>query len=169
MPSNWVKAVWLLTPPSAGDPKLRLSMANCDSAPLWPEVGCRNANIAHQRIPWKHYLPLRRRSSIRQLAMALVQVVCPNPFYQIYEGAALLAGAQPYSVPSVPSRNFAQDWDSVPESVWASDAAHVCVLPGNPAGAVMPLSEWGKLFALSDRYGFVIASDECYSGNLLPR
>ncbi len=90
-------------------------------------------------------------------------VVCPNPFYQIYEGAALLAGAQPYFVPSDPTRNFAQDWDSVPESVWQrTQLLYVCS-PGNPTGAVMPLSEWQKLFALSDRFGFVIASDECYS------
>ena len=92
-----------------------------------------------------------------------VQVVCPNPFYQIYEGAALLCGAQPYFVPSDPARNFAQDWDSVPADVWArTQLLYVCS-PGNPAGAVMPLSEWAKLFALSDQYGFVIASDECYS------
>ena len=90
-------------------------------------------------------------------------VVCPNPFYQIYEGAALLAGAQPYFVPSDPARNFAQDWDSVPESVWARTQLLITCSPGNPTGAVMPLSEWKKLFDLSDRYGFVIASDECYS------
>jgi len=90
-------------------------------------------------------------------------VVCPNPFYQIYEGAAYLSGAQPYFVASDPSRNFAQDWDSVPADVWArTQLLYVCS-PGNPAGAVMPLSEWKKLFDLSDRYGFVIASDECYS------
>ncbi len=90
-------------------------------------------------------------------------VVCPNPFYQIYEGAALLAGAEPYFVPSDPQRNFAQDWDSVPPSVWArTQLLYVCS-PGNPTGAVMPLSEWQKLFELSDEHGFVIASDECYS------
>ncbi|NMM15338.1 MAG: succinyldiaminopimelate transaminase [Rhodoferax sp.] len=90
-------------------------------------------------------------------------VVCPNPFYQIYEGAALLAGAQPYFVPSDPARNFAQDWDSVPEAVWARTQLLIVCSPGNPTGAVMPLTEWKKLFALSDRFGFVIASDECYS------
>ena len=89
-------------------------------------------------------------------------VVCPNPFYQIYEGAALLAGAEPYYVPSDPARNFAVDWDSVPAEVWArTQLLYVCS-PGNPTGAVMPLDEWKKLFALSDRHGFVIASDECY-------
>lgn len=90
-------------------------------------------------------------------------VVCPNPFYQIYEGAALLAGAQPYYAPSDPARNFAVDWDSVPEGTWAqTQLVYVCS-PGNPTGAVMPLTEWEKLFALQDRHGFVIASDECYS------
>ncbi|MEO7941536.1 MAG: succinyldiaminopimelate transaminase [Burkholderiaceae bacterium] len=90
-------------------------------------------------------------------------VVCPNPFYQIYEGAALLAGARPWFVAADPARNFAQDWDAVPEAVWSKTQLLYVCSPGNPTGAVMPLSEWEKLFALSDRHGFVIASDECYS------
>ena len=90
-------------------------------------------------------------------------VVCPNPFYQIYEGAALLAGAQTAFVNSDPARNFAPDWASVPDEVWArTQLLYVCS-PGNPTGAVMPLPEWKLLFELSDRHGFVIASDECYS------
>ncbi|MCU0926295.1 MAG: succinyldiaminopimelate transaminase [Hydrogenophaga sp.] len=87
----------------------------------------------------------------------------PNPFYQIYEGAAFLGGAQPFYVPSVPQRNFAVDWDSVPDTAWARTQLIFVCSPGNPTGAVMPLDEWKKLFELSDRYGFVIASDECYS------
>ncbi|WP_180126513.1 succinyldiaminopimelate transaminase [Rhodoferax sp. BLA1] len=90
-------------------------------------------------------------------------VVCPNPFYQIYEGAALLAGAEPYYVASDPARNFAPDWDSVPDAVWARTQLLFVCSPGNPTGAVMPLSEWQKLLDLSERFGFVIASDECYS------
>ncbi|MDM0023567.1 succinyldiaminopimelate transaminase [Variovorax saccharolyticus] len=90
-------------------------------------------------------------------------VLSPNPFYQIYEGAALLAGAEPYYVPSVPARNFAVDWDSVPADVWARTQLVFVCSPGNPTGAVMPIGEWEKLFALSDRHGFVIAADECYS------
>jgi N-succinyldiaminopimelate aminotransferase len=90
-------------------------------------------------------------------------VLSPNPFYQIYEGAALLAGAEPYYVPSLAQRNFAVDWDGVPEAVWQRTQLVFVCSPGNPTGAVMPLDEWQKLFALSDRYGFVIASDECYS------
>ena len=90
-------------------------------------------------------------------------VVSPNPFYQIYEGAALLAGAEPYFVASDPARNFAPDWDSVPEAVWARAQLLFVCSPGNPTGAVMPLAEWQKLLELSDQHGFVIASDECYS------
>ncbi len=109
----------------------------------------------------------------REALFALVQVVvdprqpatvvCPNPFYQIYEGAALLAGAEPYYVPSVSGRNFALDWDGVPEAVWQRTQVLFVCSPGNPTGAVMPLDEWARLFDLSDRHGFVIASDECYS------
>jgi N-succinyldiaminopimelate aminotransferase len=90
-------------------------------------------------------------------------VVCPNPFYQIYEGAALLAGAQTAFANSDPARNFAADWSSIDDATWArTQLLYVCS-PGNPTGAVMPLSEWERLFELSDRHGFVIASDECYS------
>jgi N-succinyldiaminopimelate aminotransferase len=90
-------------------------------------------------------------------------VVCPNPFYQIYEGAALLAGAEPYFVASDPARNFAPDWASVPDAVWQRTQLLIVCSPGNPTGAVMPLQEWQMLFELSDRFGFVIGSDECYS------
>ena len=94
-------------------------------------------------------------------------VVCPNPFYQIYEGAALLGGAQVAFVPNDPELsklgNFAADWGAVSEATWArTQLLYVCT-PGNPTGAVMPLAEWQQLFALSERHGFVIASDECYS------
>jgi N-succinyldiaminopimelate aminotransferase len=90
-------------------------------------------------------------------------VVCPNPFYQIYEGAALLAGASTHFVNSDPARNFAADWSSVPDTVWADTQLLYVCSPGNPTGAVMPLSEWERLFDLSRRFGFVIAADECYS------
>ena len=90
-------------------------------------------------------------------------VVCPNPFYQIYEGAALLAGAQTAFANSDPARNFAADWSAIDEATWSrTQLVYVCS-PGNPTGAVMPLAEWERLFELSDRHGFVIASDECYS------
>lgn len=90
-------------------------------------------------------------------------VVCPNPFYQIYEGAALLAGAEVAFANADPARNFAVNWGEISAATWArTQLLYVCS-PGNPSGAVMPLSEWQALFELSDRHGFVIASDECYS------
>ena len=90
-------------------------------------------------------------------------VICPNPFYQIYEGAALLAGARTFFANSDPSRNFAIDWGAVPEATWAQTQLLYVCSPGNPTGAVMPIEEWARLFALSEQHGFVIASDECYS------
>ncbi len=90
-------------------------------------------------------------------------VMSPNPFYQIYEGAAYLAGAEPYYVNSEPGRNFAPDFGSVPDDVWPRvQLLYVCS-PGNPTGAVLSLEDWQQLFALSDRHGFAIAADECYS------
>ncbi|HJU71560.1 MAG TPA: succinyldiaminopimelate transaminase [Paucimonas sp.] len=90
-------------------------------------------------------------------------VMCPNPFYQIYEGATWLAGAQPYFVNSDPARNFAPDYGSVPAEVWQRVRLLYVCSPGNPTGAVLSLADWKELFALSDRYGFIIGSDECYS------
>lgn len=90
-------------------------------------------------------------------------VMSPNPFYQIYEGAAYLAGAEPYFVNSDPTRNFAPDYSSVPADVWERVQLLYLCSPGNPTGAVLTLADWQELFALSDRYGFIIAADECYS------
>ena len=91
------------------------------------------------------------------------KVVCPNPFYQIYEGAALLAGARPIYLNTLPHDDFAMDWASLPEATWREvQLVYVCS-PGNPTGKVMDLAAWKALFELSDRHGFIIASDECYS------
>ncbi len=90
-------------------------------------------------------------------------VVCPNPFYQIYEGAAYLAGATPYFVNSEPGRNFACDYSSVPAEVWPRVQLLYLCSPGNPTGATLSLDDWKQLFALADQHGFVIAADECYS------
>jgi N-succinyldiaminopimelate aminotransferase len=90
-------------------------------------------------------------------------VVCPNPFYQIYEGAALLAGAEPAFLNQTARNGFDLDLDSVPEEVWRrAQLVYVCS-PGNPTGRVLELDAWSALFERADRYGFVIASDECYS------
>jgi N-succinyldiaminopimelate aminotransferase len=91
------------------------------------------------------------------------RVVSPNPFYQIYEGAALLAGATPYYLNTTSENGYRMAWESVPEDLWEMvQLVYVCS-PGNPTGKVMPLEDWGTLFDLADRHGFVIASDECYS------
>ena len=90
-------------------------------------------------------------------------VICPNPFYQIYEGAALLAGAEPYFLNTLPENNHVMDFGSVPQDILQrTQLVYVCS-PGNPSGKVMSLEQWRELFALSERYGFVIAADECYS------
>ena len=90
-------------------------------------------------------------------------VMCPNPFYQIYEGAAFLAGAEPYFVNSEPGRNFACDYASVPPDMWPRVQLLYLCSPGNPTGATLALDDWKQLFALADEHGFVIAADECYS------
>ncbi|HET7792000.1 MAG TPA: succinyldiaminopimelate transaminase [Rhizobacter sp.] len=147
-------------PGTAGEPALRRACADWIKRRYGVEVN-----------PLTEVLSVNgSREALFALAQTVVDptkpgatVVCPNPFYQIYEGAALLAGAAPHYVNSDPARNFAVDWASVPEAVWArTQMVYVCS-PGNPTGAVMPLDEWKLLFELSDRHGFVIASDECYS------
>jgi N-succinyldiaminopimelate aminotransferase len=95
-------------------------------------------------------------------------VISPNPFYQIYEGAALLAGARPFFLNTLPENNFRMDWSRVPEDLWEQvNLVYVCS-PGNPTGKVMSLADWKELFDLSDQHGFVIAADECYSEIYFP-
>ena len=90
-------------------------------------------------------------------------VVSPNPFYQIYEGAAVLAGAEPLFLNQTDGNGFALELDSLTERQWErTQLLYVCS-PANPSGRVLTLDEWRALFDYSDRYGFVIASDECYS------
>ncbi|WP_411882253.1 succinyldiaminopimelate transaminase [Polaromonas sp. YR568] len=147
-------------PGTLGEPKLRQAMAD------WM---ARRYDLKLD--PATQILPVNgSREALFSLAQTVLDgskpgatVVCPNPFYQIYEGAALLAGAQTWFAPSDPARNFAVDWAGVPEAVWAKTQLVFVCSPGNPTGAVMSLNEWKLLFELSDRYGFVIASDECYS------
>lgn len=147
-------------PATAGEPALKASAAR------WME-----RRYGVQLNPSTQILPVNgSREALFSLTQTVVDgsrpgalVLCPNPFYQIYEGAALHAGAEPYYVPSDPARNFAVAWDQVPPEIWARTQLIFTCSPGNPTGAVMPLDEWKMLFELSERYGFVIASDECYS------
>ncbi|RLT88521.1 MAG: succinyldiaminopimelate transaminase [Alcanivorax sp.] len=90
-------------------------------------------------------------------------VVSPNPFYQIYEGAAYLAGVEPHFLPCLPEHGFVPDYDSVPESVWQRCQLLFLCSPGNPTGAVTDQATLQKLIQLADEYDFIIASDECYS------
>ena len=162
--ANQTPSALSVYPATAGDPVLRAACA------AWLQ---RRYQLALD--PATQILPV---NGSREALFALVQtvvdpgasthhappvVVCPNPFYQIYEGAALLAGAEPHYVAADPARNFAPDWDKVSEAVWARTQLLFVCSPGNPTGAVLALAEWEKLFSLSERHGFVIASDECYS------
>ena len=90
-------------------------------------------------------------------------VVSPNPFYQIYEGAAYLAGAEPRFLNTLPENDYAFDFSALSEAEWQRVQLFYVCSPGNPTGKVLGLDDWRQLFALADRYGFVIASDECYS------
>ncbi len=147
-------------PATAGEPALREACA------AWVQRRYGLALSAATQV-----LPVNgSREALFALAQTVVDaskpgatVVCPNPFYQIYEGAALLAGAQTAFANSDPARNFAANWSQIDAATWArTQLLYVCS-PGNPTGAVAPLAEWQQLFELSDRHGFVIASDECYS------
>lgn len=90
-------------------------------------------------------------------------VVCPNPFYQIYEGAALLAGAQTQFINTLSTCNYAFDFDQLPGDIWHHTQLLIVCSPGNPTGKVLNLADWKQLFDHADRYGYIVASDECYS------
>jgi len=119
----------------------------------------------------KQVLPVNgSREALFAFAQAVIDttrtqpvVISPNPFYQIYEGAALLAGATPHYLNTLPDNGYSMEFDRVPEGIWQhTQLVYVCS-PGNPTGKVMGLAEWQHLFELSDHYRFIIASDECYS------
>ena len=148
-------------PATAGDPALREAIAR------WLErrYGLPPVDAASEVLPVNG-----SREALFALTQTVVDgsrpratVVCPNPFYQIYEGAAILAGARAFFAPAVPERNFACDLAAVPAEVWADTQLLFVCSPGNPTGAVMTLEDWKEVFALADRHGFVVASDECYS------
>lgn len=90
-------------------------------------------------------------------------VIMPNPFYQIYEGATLLAGAETYFLNTLAADNYLPDFDAVPEAIWQRCQLIYICSPGNPSGAVMSKADHEKLLLLAEKYDFVIASDECYS------
>jgi N-succinyldiaminopimelate aminotransferase len=150
-------------PSTKGSPALRQSIAN------WAN---RRFKLDRQALdPERHVLPV---AGTREALFAIAQTVIapadepplaiiPNPFYQIYEGAALLAGARPYFVNTVEANGYRMDLASVPEDVWRQTQLLYVCSPGNPTGAVLTLRDWANIIELSQRHGFVIASDECYS------
>jgi len=120
--------------------------------------------------PERHTLPVSgTREALFAFAQAVVDrahpalVLSPNPFYQIYEGAALLAGARPRFIPCLRDKAYLPDFDSVSAETWRDCQLLYLCSPGNPTGAVIPQHTLQQLITLADRYDFVIASDECYS------
>jgi N-succinyldiaminopimelate aminotransferase len=147
-------------PANIGRPELREAIA------AWAcrRYGLRSLDPATQVLP-----VAGSREALFAFAQTVVDrtkdalVVSPNPFYQIYEGAALLAGAQPRYLPVTADNGYRMQFDRLRPAEWARvQLVYVCT-PGNPTGRVMTLGEWRDLFELADRHGFVIASDECYS------
>jgi N-succinyldiaminopimelate aminotransferase len=120
--------------------------------------------------PAHHIVPVNgTREAIFALVQAVIDsskpaaVVSPNPFYQIYEGAAFLAGADPVYLPCDAGNGFIPDFDRVPESVWQQCQILFLCSPGNPSGAVIGRDTLARVIELADTYDFLIASDECYS------
>lgn len=148
-------------PTTIGSLNLRLAIANWASRRYG--IPALDAN--------KEILPVNgSREALFAIAQAVIDttkpnpvVISPNPFYQIYEGAALLAGAEPYFINTLPETQHRMHFNDVPPSVLnRTQLVYVCS-PGNPSGKVMSIDDWEQLFKLSDQYGFVIAADECYS------
>ncbi|MGZ8136528.1 MAG: succinyldiaminopimelate transaminase, partial [Methylococcaceae bacterium] len=122
--------------------------------------------------PDAHILPVSgTREALFSFAQCVIDsttaikpvVIMPNPFYQIYEGAALLAGAEPYFLNTVEKTGYLPDFDAVPEAIWQRCQLLYICSPGNPSGSVMSEADHKKLIDLAEKYDFIIASDECYS------
>lgn len=149
-------------PSTHGIPELRESIAR------WCER--RFGVLAGSLDPVRHVLPVNgTREALFAFTQAVVNrsadalVLSPNPFYQIYEGAALLAGATPHYLPCTAENGFNPDFDAVPADIWQRTQILFLCSPGNPTGALVPLDTLKKLIALADEHDFVIAADECYS------
>lgn len=149
-------------PTTKGTPALRRALAD------WLE---RRFALPPSSIdPERNVLPVNgTREALFAFAQSVVDrsrpalAVMPNPFYQIYEGAALLAGAAPYYVPCTAATGWNPDFDAVPDTVWdRCQVLYICS-PGNPTGAVLGLAALQRLIDLADAHDFVIAADECYS------
>ena len=153
-----------LYPATKGLPELRAAIAD------WL---CFRFGLSPQDMnPESHILPVNgTREALFAFAQTVIDtnkttnpiVVMPNPFYQIYEGAALLAGAKPFFLDCTEENNFIPDYDAVPEYIWQQCQLLYICSPGNPTGAITDLDTLKKLISLAQKYNFIIASDECYS------
>jgi N-succinyldiaminopimelate aminotransferase len=147
-------------PTTGGEPALRRAAAGW----LARRFGLETVDPDTQVIPCAG-----TREALFSIAQAVVGrpgkdlVLLPNPFYQIYEGAALWAGATPRYVPALPERGFLPDYAGLPAEVLDRTALLYLCSPGNPSGAVAPVEELGRLIELAERHDFVVVSDECYS------
>lgn len=149
-------------PTTAGLLALRQAMAS------WVEK--RFAVPAGWVTPEQHILPVNgTREALFSFTQAVIDntkdalVVSPNPFYQIYEGAALLAGAEPHYLPCLAENGFNPDFEAVTPEIWQRCQILFLCSPGNPTGALVPIETLKKLIQLADTYDFIIAADECYS------
>ena len=149
-------------PVTKGNPALRQAIADWLKARY--NLPADMLDIEHQILPVNG-----TREALFSFAQALIDptekplVIMPNPFYQIYEGAALLAGAEPHFLPCTEDNGFIPDFDAVADATWnRCQLLYICS-PGNPTGAVMDISTMQKLIHLAEKHDFIIASDECYS------
>jgi N-succinyldiaminopimelate aminotransferase len=149
-------------PPTLGTPELKTAARD------WL---VRRFRLPEDSLAPSQVLPVTgTREALFALAQAFVdardrdaRVLMPNPFYQIYEGAALLAGAEPVYVPCPEHTGWLADLDAVAERDWARCRLFYLCAPGNPCGAAMTVEDWRRLIELADAHDFVIAADECYS------
>ncbi len=126
-----------------------------------PVMGTREAIFSFVQAVISQDQNLAKKDTENKSTMPIV--VMPNPFYQIYEGATILAQALPYFVPCTLDNNFKGNYRTVPKDTWRRTQLLFVCSPNNPTGSVMTIDDWEFLLRLSDQYGFVIASDECYS------
>ena len=149
-------------PTTKGIPELRRAISNWVSRRF--EILVQHIDIDTQVIPVGG-----TREALFSFAQAVVDsstnpvVIMPNPFYQIYEGAAFLAGAEPYYLNTTAESDYLPDFDSVPDEIWQRCQLIFICSPGNPTGAVISKESHQKLITLAQQYDFIIASDECYS------
>ncbi|MCW8886400.1 MAG: succinyldiaminopimelate transaminase [Motiliproteus sp.] len=151
-------------PTTKGLPELRSTIANWAEKRFQLNPG--SLDPEHNILPCngtREALFAITQSVIDRNQSATPLVVSPNPFYQIYEGAAYLAGAEPYFLNCLEENNFQPDYDAVPTDVWQRCQLLFLCSPGNPTGNVTSIEQLKKLIALADQYDFIIAADECYS------